>query len=320
MEATLGNHFLQSYDGGIHNRRYHGHGVVKFHNGNSYEGELEEGRMNGDGILKWMDGIVYQGQFSHNMVDGHGTYHWPDGSSYTGDIVHGKREGYGVWSRREITYEGEWKAGQKHGKGKCYFNEEQTSYYDGDWLNGKKHGWGVMVYASGNRYEGEWQENVKCGEGQMVWLVEPPSQAELEFNSTIRTVVLNGTVRSASQPPTEDDLGAIAQELGPKRRFERYTGTWKDGKPDGYGVYEWFSIPKEGPIGRHGTAGRIRRRMSSKACSRPARSVGRACASTPMALCWKANGSTTKSTGRGCGDASKAQWKACCLTWTCCSP
>ena len=39
---------------------------------------------------------------------------------------------------------------------------------------------------------------MKSGEGQMVWVVEPASQTELEFNCTLRSVALTGILLSPS--------------------------------------------------------------------------------------------------------------------------
>eukprot|EP00668_Euglena_longa_P012499 GGOE01014954.1.p1 GENE.GGOE01014954.1~~GGOE01014954.1.p1 ORF type:complete len:441 (-),score=104.83 GGOE01014954.1:83-1405(-) len=251
MEVEFASHFL-SYEGKIVDRRFQEHGKVTFENGNYYEGHLDAGKMNGKGALRWVDGMAYRGQFKHNIITGQGTYAWPDGSTYTGAVVNGKREGHGTWTKGKVHYDGEWHNGLKHGKGVCFYDAERKSYYQGDWVRGQRHGWGVMVYESGNRYEGEWENNVKSGEGQMVWVVEPASQNELEFNCALRSTALTGTIPSASQPPSPEDLNNISSELGPRTRYERYSGSWKDGRPDGYGVYEWLYLPCDAPLARAG--------------------------------------------------------------------
>lgn len=40
-------------------------------------------------------------------------------------------------------YTGEWKEGQKHGKGKMIFFEEAT--YEGEWADNVMHGYGVFA-------------------------------------------------------------------------------------------------------------------------------------------------------------------------------
>ena len=37
--------------------------------------------------------------------------------------------------------------------------------YEGEWKGGMRHGKGKMAWADGGRYEGEWQYNQACGEG-----------------------------------------------------------------------------------------------------------------------------------------------------------
>ncbi|KFO31772.1 MORN repeat-containing protein 1 [Fukomys damarensis] len=105
--------------------------------------------------------------------------------------------GYGVYiyPNSFFQYEGEWKGGKKHGRGKLLFKD--GSYYEGDFVDGEitgqgcqhwacsgntysgqfvlgePQGHGIITYRAGGRYEGE----LCCGlrEGQGI-LVDPDGQ------------------------------------------------------------------------------------------------------------------------------------------------
>eukprot|EP01012_Entosiphon_sulcatum_P030079 TRINITY_DN3690_c0_g1_i1.p1 TRINITY_DN3690_c0_g1~~TRINITY_DN3690_c0_g1_i1.p1 ORF type:complete len:1437 (-),score=221.85 TRINITY_DN3690_c0_g1_i1:14-4324(-) len=250
MDYEFAQHFITKFEGPVSEKKFHGQGHLVFHNGNQFHGEFSTGKMNGTGKFAWTDGVSYDGSMSYNIITGEGTYTWPDGSVYHGSVVKGKREGFGVYTNfdNSVRYEGEWHEGQKHGYGVCYFDENRTLFYAGDWVKGKKHGWGAMTWQSGNRYEGEWKDNQRCGQGTMVWITQPPLQEELGLSCALQTLNETGMARSAAKAPTEEEVQAAAELLGKKARHERYTGEWKSNAPDGYGVYEWLQIPKDGDL------------------------------------------------------------------------
>jgi hypothetical protein len=75
------------------------------------------------------------------------------------------RHGNGIYEtgRGEIRYEGQWRKGLRHGKGKMSF--KSGGVYEGEFIKGYKCGWGRMTYPSGNYYEGEWAYEKKDGFG-----------------------------------------------------------------------------------------------------------------------------------------------------------
>jgi hypothetical protein len=60
-------------------------------------------------------------------------------------------------------YEGYYKDGKKHGKGKFFWSD--GSYYDGDFENNNIHGKGVYIWSDGRKYDGSWKYNKMDGEG-----------------------------------------------------------------------------------------------------------------------------------------------------------
>ena len=64
------------------------------------------------------------------------------------------------------VYEGEWKEGKKHGRGKETY--ATGNVYDGEWLEGRKHGRGKQTLADGSLYDGEFQAGKRYGHGKEV--------------------------------------------------------------------------------------------------------------------------------------------------------
>ncbi len=60
-------------------------------------------------------------------------------------------------------YEGNWKRGEKHGKGTYFFPNGDR--YEGKWLNGKQHGEGTYFFSNKDRYDGKWEVGEKHGQG-----------------------------------------------------------------------------------------------------------------------------------------------------------
>ena len=60
-------------------------------------------------------------------------------------------------------YEGQWKNGKRHGKGKQ--NWTDGSVYDGYWLNDMANVYGRLIHSDGDCYEGEWYNDKAQGKG-----------------------------------------------------------------------------------------------------------------------------------------------------------
>ncbi|XP_058671751.1 radial spoke head 10 homolog B-like [Ammospiza nelsoni] len=173
-EPLLAQVIVESYEGEQVNEFYEGEGFICFEGGNTYKGLFSEGRMNGEGTYTWADGVKYEGTFVKNVPTHCGRYTWSDGTVYEGSIQDGLRHGYGVFrsGTHPIFYAGFWCNGKRHGKGKIYYDQEQTSWYAGDWVNNVREGWGFRRYRSGNTYFGQWKQNLRHGHGKMIWLAD----------------------------------------------------------------------------------------------------------------------------------------------------
>ncbi|XP_039223418.1 MORN repeat-containing protein 1 isoform X3 [Crotalus tigris] len=113
-------------------------------------------------------------------------------ASYCGEMKDHRRNGYGryVYPNSFFKYEGQWKRGKKHGRGKLLFKD--GSYYEGEFadgeivghglrywastgntysgqfLFGELHGHGVFHYGNGGRYEGEFCYGIREGYGSLI--------------------------------------------------------------------------------------------------------------------------------------------------------
>ncbi|XP_039104225.1 MORN repeat-containing protein 1 isoform X2 [Hyaena hyaena] len=78
------------------------------------------------------------------------------------------RDGYGVYEYPNsfFRYEGEWKGGKKHGRGKLLFKD--GGYYEGEFVDGEITGEGCRIWASsGNTYSGQFVLGEPQGHGVM---------------------------------------------------------------------------------------------------------------------------------------------------------
>lgn len=60
-------------------------------------------------------------------------------------------------------YTGEWKGGEKNGKGELQLASKITIM--GEWKNDKLTGMGTVMFPNGERYEGQFLEGEKNGQG-----------------------------------------------------------------------------------------------------------------------------------------------------------
>jgi len=65
------------------------------------------------------------------------------------------------------VYEGEWKEGDRDGKGTLTLND--GSFYEGEWKDNFMQGQGTKTWPNGQKYEGEWKEGEKDGQGTHTW-------------------------------------------------------------------------------------------------------------------------------------------------------
>ena len=105
------------------------------------------------------------------MREGVGRYQFNNGSYYQGEWKEGAKHGKGKLAIVEYyIYEGEWRDDVKHGTGEqewigsCKWAGDK---YKGDYSEGKRNGYGVYYYVNGDVYEGNWVNGMREGKGSL---------------------------------------------------------------------------------------------------------------------------------------------------------
>ena len=148
-------------------------------------------------------------------LTGSGTHKYANSDRYEGEFKAGKRHGKGILvSANGDRYEGDWKDDARTGKANKTYMRGELSRYQGDWLNGKWHGRGTLIYKNGDRYEGEFKADRRHGIGVLV--SANGDQYAGDWKNDTRTGRGNKTYARGD--------------------FSRYEGDWVNGKWHGYGV------------------------------------------------------------------------------------
>lgn len=172
------------YHGMFEHDQKQGKGLLHWSNGYCYEGMFHQDQLHGIGTIKLLNPgnmdfgtgtVVYQGSFENGKKETkNGIEHFPDGSKYEGGYVAGLPDGIGAWTGPELrpfaaivrneAYEGEFKAGKRHGRGKM-------TTFEGEFLgwfkNDVPHGTNRFTAHNGDEsYHGNWQLGKKHGKGE----------------------------------------------------------------------------------------------------------------------------------------------------------
>ncbi|XP_061115104.1 MORN repeat-containing protein 1-like [Conger conger] len=108
----------------------------------------------------------YSGQVKNLVRDGFGVYVYPNGFfRYEGEWKMGKKHGRGKLLMKDGSfYEGEFVKGEIEGNGLRYWAHSGDSY-SGQFKHGELHGSGVMRSAGGKKFEGEYCYGIREGHG-----------------------------------------------------------------------------------------------------------------------------------------------------------
>ena len=151
-----------------------------------------------DGLCIFPDGSYYKGRFRDGHQDGEGKLTNPD-SSY--------------------SYEGQWKKGLPHGKGKEIIG---NNVYEGNFINGEKNGKGLQQYGDGSHYEGEFHHNLINGEGEYYCK-----------NNYWRGKWVDGYLEGpGKQIIAKEDLRNL-------NHASEYVGDFQKGERSGHGTFKW---------------------------------------------------------------------------------
>lgn len=125
------------------------------------------------------------------------------------------KNGKGKKQYTTSVYEGQFKDGKAHGKGKEVWDNGNT--YEGNYVNDLKEGKGIYTWSSGNTYNGEYKNNLREGKGIFTWK-ESGDRYEGEYLAGER-----------------HGKGTYIW----KSNGNSYTGDWKNNERTGQGVFNW---------------------------------------------------------------------------------
>lgn len=121
------------YKGEYKDGKWHGHGTIKYQNGDQFVGDFQEGQINGKGVYTWKDGKYYTGEFSDGKRQGEGMYVFPDVCTLYGKFDHNViGEGVQINTNGD-RYEGHFYRTFRDGYGVCLYNNGHI--YTGNWKN-----------------------------------------------------------------------------------------------------------------------------------------------------------------------------------------
>jgi adenylate kinase family enzyme len=162
-----------TYEGGLQDGKYHGHGRQKFVNGAKFVGTFSDGKREGQGKYQDAEGNIYTGMYSRGLCHGKGTRTWPNGREYVGRWIQNEATGRGIETipvkikiEPPPTPEGEDEPAEPPEP--TYIDGKRV--YTGDFLKGTYHGTGLMEYETGDAYEGTWVNGRRQGPGIFSWV------------------------------------------------------------------------------------------------------------------------------------------------------
>jgi hypothetical protein len=221
-----------------------GIGTYKYPSGARYTGNFRNGEINGVGVCYYTDGSKYQGEWADRYPDGKGTKSYADGTTRTGLWRRGKPideqgkvlDEYITKKKEERQDDGtNIQSGCLSGdckSGQGIFAYPDGSKYEGSFQGGKFEGNGTFYFANGDKYVGNFKENYPDGEGTRFLKdgkKETGKWRKGEFLGA--SLVENGKI-GCVQGNCEDGEGTYVYKEG----AARFTGTFKNNMPDGYGV------------------------------------------------------------------------------------
>ncbi|KAK9733387.1 hypothetical protein RND81_04G064900 [Saponaria officinalis] len=160
------------------------------------------------------NGEFYYGSLLGHVPEGSGKYGWSDGCVYEGEWRRGMRHGRGkLMFPSGAVYQGEFSGGYMHGEGTYTWPGHLT--YRGRWRLSLKHGLGYQTYANGDVFEGSWLQDGPEGPGKYTWM-----------NGNVYLGHMKGGKMSGK--------GTLTWITG-----DMFEGSWLNGMMHGFGVYTW---------------------------------------------------------------------------------
>ncbi len=179
---------------------------------------------------------------ANNTRNNSNTINYDDGSVYVGEVLDGEPHGFGKMTYSDDDeydrdyYEGNWKNGEFHGRGKIVWVTGEV--FEGELENGERNGYGKVTYDSGDTYEGNFVADSREGYGKYIFKDGERYEGEFHKDNYHGHGKLFYTSGATYVGEFKDDkkcgYGKYTYADG-----STYEGMFKDDKYEGHGKYVW---------------------------------------------------------------------------------
>ena len=135
--------------------------------GDFHEGEYKQNLREGPGKYFWKDGRQFIGNYHNDERSGEGKFIYPNGDMYVGNFENGSRSGYGVFtfSQKTCEYRGDWRNSTYNGSGRLkWVADDGIHVYEGEFRDGMFHGKGKEMVGDQLKRQGWWMKGSYNGE------------------------------------------------------------------------------------------------------------------------------------------------------------
>jgi len=144
----------------------YGTGTMSYKDGSIYIGEWKKNKKDGIGTMNYENGNFYKGEWKNDKKDGKGTYYENKWFYWIGDWSSDQKHGDLLWADENLDtlYYGQWKDDKRHGYGIGRLEKPDRSVrYEGYFRKGRYHGKGKKIYESGTNIEALYEYGKSVG-------------------------------------------------------------------------------------------------------------------------------------------------------------
>ena len=149
-------------------------GVFLLHSGTAFKGQLRQLQRCGYGELVTNEGEFRQGTFTHRGLNGLGRVVTVKRVVFQGNFIDDLPCGSGAMldMEKSIKYDGKFKNGVPHGKGRIFYRDpdyspDECASYEGDFYEGELTGYGKKIFINGDTYEGYVEKGLPQGRAKV---------------------------------------------------------------------------------------------------------------------------------------------------------